>query len=140
MHITCTCPLIAETPTQERKPMLAMPTPPGSAGLEPHPPPSEQPVIHIDNIEDENEDEGAGGGDEALYDDMLILSNNQPYYDDEEEEEEGTSGGGAPAERNKEMRGEVPTSGGAESDHVSLTATDPKLSKVMPSLVTGVCY
>ena len=138
MYITCTCPFVAETPTQERKPMLATPTPPGSAGLEPHPPTPEQPVIHIDNIEDE--DEGAGGGDEALYDDMLILSNNQPYYDDEEEEEEGTSGGGVTAEGNEETRGEVPTSGGAEPDHVSLTATDPKLSKVMPSLVTGVCY
>lgn len=53
---------------------------------------------------------------------MLLLSNNQPYIDDGEEEE---------IEVEREGEGEEE---GGEEESLHITATDPKLSKVLPSL------
>ena len=137
-----------ETPTQEKKLSLTTPITPS----EPHPQATEiPPTIQIEGeeggVNDDDDDEGC-----VSYDDMLLLSNNQPYYEDEEDEME-TRGGGVPTSTGGDaptstggwvpvaggVRGDVPTSTGREeSDHVSLTATDAKLSKVLPSIVPQV--
>lgn len=96
------------------------------------------PTINIEDVEMQEGEEGGYPEDSwTARDDMLLLSNNQPYlYDDEEEyeKEEAPTSNTVPMATSEAVSTPssevVPTS--QPTGHVSLTATDSNLSKVLP--------
>uniref|UniRef100_A0A1X7TST2 MPN domain-containing protein n=1 Tax=Amphimedon queenslandica TaxID=400682 RepID=A0A1X7TST2_AMPQE len=152
-------PLTTPTTPSKPDPQLSEPRPQATEA-----PPTIQIEGEEGGVNDDDDDEGCVSYDDML----LLSNNQPYYYDDDEEEMETggggiptsteggkptSTGGGVPTfigggkptstggwvPVDGGMRGDVPTSTGKEeSDHVSLTATDAKLSKVLPSIVPQV--